>query len=115
MVLPRSETGRAPRPWALASAEPGRRIVWIHGDLADRADDVVEWLEAHPHVLVVASDLFTGLTHEHLRYRARTIAATGKFGLSGSAFLCQTEAIPRKTVSWVWSGPYGREAYPGLV
>ena len=51
---------------AVADAEPGRRIVWIDDDLADQADDVVEWLDAHPHVYVVAPDLFTGLTHEHL-------------------------------------------------
>ena len=50
----------------LAWREPGRRIVWIDDDLADQADDVVEWLAANPHVLVVAPDLFTGLTHEHL-------------------------------------------------
>jgi hypothetical protein len=51
---------------SLAEAEPDRRIVWIDDDLADQADDVVEWLGAHPHVLVVAPDLFTGLTHEQL-------------------------------------------------
>jgi hypothetical protein len=38
---------------------------WIDDDLAGRADDVVEWLEAHSHVLVVAPDLFTGLRHQH--------------------------------------------------
>lgn len=43
---------------ALASEEPGRWIVWN--------DDVVEWLDANPHVHVVAPDLFTGLTHQHL-------------------------------------------------
>ena len=58
--------------WKLAAAmdvaqeEPGRRIVWIDDDLAEQADDVVEWLGANPHVLVVAPNLFTGLTHEHL-------------------------------------------------
>jgi hypothetical protein len=25
-----------------------------------------EWLSGHPHVLVVAPDPFTGLTHEHV-------------------------------------------------
>ena len=50
----------------LVSSEPGRRIVWIDDDLADQADDLVEWLDANPHVLVVAPDLFTGLTHHHL-------------------------------------------------
>jgi hypothetical protein len=40
--------------------------VWIDDDLADQAVDVMEWLGAHPHVLVVAPDLFTGLTHEQL-------------------------------------------------
>ena len=50
----------------LAESEPGRRIVWIDDDLTDQADDVVEWLDANPHVRVVAPDLFTGLTHEHL-------------------------------------------------
>jgi hypothetical protein len=28
--------------------------------------DTGEWLAAHPHVLVVAPDLFAGLTHEQL-------------------------------------------------
>ena len=50
----------------VARAEPGRRIVWIDDDLAVQAGDVVEWLGAHPHVLVVAPDLFVGLTHEQL-------------------------------------------------
>jgi hypothetical protein len=58
--------------WKLAAAravalqEPGRRIVWIDDDLGEQADDVVEWLGANPQVLVVAPDLFTGLTHDHL-------------------------------------------------
>ena len=58
--------------WKLAAArelavtEPGRRIVWIDDDLAEQADDVVEWLSANPNVLVVAPDLVTGLTHEQL-------------------------------------------------
>jgi len=51
---------------AVAEEEPGRRIVWIDDDLAEQADDVGEWLGANPHVLVVAPDLFLGLTHEHL-------------------------------------------------
>jgi hypothetical protein len=50
----------------LALSEPDRRIVWIDDDLALQADDVVEWLGMHPHVLVVAPDLYTGLTHQHL-------------------------------------------------
>ena len=50
----------------LALAEPGRRIVWIDEDLAQQADDVAEWLGANPHVLVVAPDLFVGLTHEQI-------------------------------------------------
>ena len=50
----------------VAAAEPDRRIVWIDDDLAEQADDVVEWLGANPQVLVVAPDLFTGLTHEQL-------------------------------------------------
>jgi hypothetical protein len=50
----------------VALQEPGRRIVWIDDDLAEPADDVVEWLGANPHVLVVAPDLFVGLTDEHL-------------------------------------------------
>src|SRR5687768_8237068 len=50
----------------VALAEPGRRIVWIDDDLAVQAGDVSEWLGAHPHLLVVAPDLFVGLTHEHL-------------------------------------------------
>ena len=51
---------------AVAPEEPGRRIVWIDDDLAEQADDVVEWLGANPHVLVVAPDLFVGLTHAEL-------------------------------------------------
>jgi len=51
---------------AVAAAEPDRRIVWIDDDLVAPAEDVVEWLEAHAHVLVVAPNLFTGLTHEQL-------------------------------------------------
>jgi hypothetical protein len=50
----------------VALAEPGRRIVWIDDDLAVQAGDVTEWLGANPHVLVVAPDLFIGLTHEQL-------------------------------------------------
>jgi hypothetical protein len=50
----------------VALAEPDRRIVWIDDDLAQQADDVIEWLGANPHVLVVAPDLFIGLTHEQL-------------------------------------------------
>jgi hypothetical protein len=33
---------------------------------AEQAADTGEWLAAHPHVLVVAPDLFAGLTHEQL-------------------------------------------------
>ena len=51
---------------AVAEAEPGRRIVWIDDDLAEQAAETGEWLSAHPHVLVVAPDLFRGLTHEQL-------------------------------------------------
>ncbi|SCX56553.1 hypothetical protein SAMN03159343_3445 [Klenkia marina] len=51
---------------AVVDEDPGRRTVWIDDDLALRADDVQEWLAAHPHVLPVAPDLATGLTHEHL-------------------------------------------------
>jgi hypothetical protein len=50
----------------VAEAEPGRRIVWIDDDLAERAADTGEWLAANPHVLVVAPDLYAGLTHEQL-------------------------------------------------
>ena len=50
----------------VAAAEPDRRIVWIDDDLAEQAGDTGEWLGANPHVLVVAPDLFTGLTHEQL-------------------------------------------------
>ena len=58
--------------WKLAAArqaaeeEPGRRIVWIDDDLAEQADDTRAWLADHPNVLVVAPDLFAGLTHAHL-------------------------------------------------
>ena len=40
--------------------------MWIDDDLAEQAADTGEWLAANPHVLVVAPDLFTGLTHEQL-------------------------------------------------
>jgi hypothetical protein len=50
----------------VVEAEPDRRIVWIDDDLAAQAAETGEWLAAHPHVLVVAPDLFTGLTHEQL-------------------------------------------------
>jgi hypothetical protein len=51
---------------AVAEAEPDRRIVWVDDDLAMQAVDTGDWLAAHPHVLVVAPDLFVGLTHEQL-------------------------------------------------
>ena len=51
---------------AVAQAEPDRRIVWIDDDLAVQAADTGEWLAARPHVLVVAPDLFVGLTHDQL-------------------------------------------------
>ena len=50
----------------VAAAEPDRRIVWIDDDLAEQADDTGDWLAANPHVLVVAPDLYVGLTHEQL-------------------------------------------------
>jgi HAD domain in Swiss Army Knife RNA repair proteins len=58
--------------WKLAAArdaaeeDPGRRIVWVDDDLAEQAADTGEWLAANPHVLVVAPDLYTGLTHAQL-------------------------------------------------
>jgi len=51
---------------AVAETEPDRRIVWIDDDLAQQAADTGEWLAAHPHVLVVAPELYVGLTHEQL-------------------------------------------------
>ena len=51
---------------AVAEAEPDRRIVWIDDDLADQATDTSEWLAANPRVLVVAPDLFVGLTPAEL-------------------------------------------------
>jgi hypothetical protein len=51
---------------AVAEENPDRRIVWIDDDLAEQAADTGEWLAANPHVLVVAPDLFTGLTHAQL-------------------------------------------------
>jgi hypothetical protein len=88
MGLPRGLTTHAPRDaaptgflgplggrenwWKLtaarevAEAEPDRRIVWIDDDLRQQAADTGKWLAAHPHVLVVAPDLFVGLTHEQL-------------------------------------------------
>jgi hypothetical protein len=50
----------------VALAEPDRRIVWIDDDLAEQAADTGQWLAANPHVLVVAPDLFRGLTHAQL-------------------------------------------------
>jgi Swiss Army Knife RNA repair-like protein len=64
--------GAQPGWWKLAfarevaEAEPGRRIVWIDDDLADRAGSTGEFLAANPQVMVVAPDLATGLTHEQL-------------------------------------------------
>ena len=51
---------------AVAEAEPDRRIVWIDDDLAEQAADTGEWLAANPHVLVIAPDLYEGLTHAQL-------------------------------------------------
>lgn len=51
---------------AVAAEEPDRRIVWIDDDLAAHAPDTEEWLAAHDHVLVIAPDTLTGLTHEQL-------------------------------------------------
>jgi len=50
----------------VAASEPDRRIVWIDDDLAEQAAETGAWLAAHPHVLVVAPDLFVGLTHAQL-------------------------------------------------
>jgi len=50
----------------VAEAEPDRRIVWIDDDLAAQATDTVEWLSAHTQILVVAPELFGGLTHQQL-------------------------------------------------
>jgi hypothetical protein len=58
--------------WKLAAAreaaeeEPGRHIMWIDDDLAELAAETGHWLAANPHVLVVAPDLFAGLTHAQL-------------------------------------------------
>ena len=51
---------------AAVEAEPERRVVWIDDDLVEQATDTGEWLAANPHVLVIAPDLFAGLTHEQL-------------------------------------------------
>ena len=51
---------------AVADSEPDRRIIWVDDDLAMQAADTGDWLAANPHVLVVAPDLFVGLTHEQL-------------------------------------------------
>lgn len=62
----------APRWWKLAAAravaeeQPGLRIVWVDDDLALQAEDTQAFLAASPHVLVVAPDLTTGLTHDQL-------------------------------------------------
>jgi hypothetical protein len=57
---------RAALARAAVEAEPHRRIVWIDDDLVEQAADTGEWLAANAHVLVIAPDLFVGLTHEHL-------------------------------------------------
>ena len=47
----------------------GRPELRVHprtGDLAEQAAETGEWLAANLHVLVVAPDLFAGLTHEQL-------------------------------------------------
>ncbi len=51
---------------AAVEAEPDRRVVWIDDDLVEQSADTGEWLAANPHVLVIAPDLFAGLTHEQL-------------------------------------------------
>ena len=51
---------------AVAESEPDRRIIWVDDDLAMQAADTGDWLAANPHVLVVAPDLFLGLTHAQL-------------------------------------------------
>ena len=38
----------------------------VDDDLAVQAADTGDWLAANPHVLVIAPDLFVGLTHEQL-------------------------------------------------
>ena len=74
-AAPTGFTGRLGGPggwWKLAvaqevaAAEPDRRIVWIDDDLAEQAADTGDWLAANPHVLVVAPNLFAGLTHAQL-------------------------------------------------
>jgi hypothetical protein len=50
----------------VAEAEPDRRIVWIDDDLTEQAADTGEWLAANPPVLVIAPNLFAGLTHAQL-------------------------------------------------
>jgi hypothetical protein len=45
---------------------PAGGIIWLDDDLAGQAEDTGEWLAAHPHVLALAPDLLTGLTHEQL-------------------------------------------------
>ena len=57
---------KLPMAQRVAEAEPDRRIIWIDDDLAEQAAETGEWLAANAHVLVVAPDLFTGLTHEQL-------------------------------------------------
>jgi Swiss Army Knife RNA repair-like protein len=54
----------AARDVALEDAD--RRIVWIDDDLAQQAEDTEEWLAANAHVLVIAPDMSTGLTHAQL-------------------------------------------------
>ena len=80
--------GSQPGWWKLAAArevaqlEPGRRIVWIDDDLADRAADTGEWLAANPQVLVVAPELFRGLTHAELDEVERWLDSPGGPGIS---------------------------------
>jgi hypothetical protein len=50
----------------VAEAEPGRRIVWIDDDLRERAALTGQWLEGNAQVLVIAPELWRGLTHAEL-------------------------------------------------
>ena len=62
----RSGWWKLPLAQHVAEAEPDRRIVWVDDDLAEQAAETGEWLAAHAHVLVIAPDLYAGLTHEQL-------------------------------------------------
>ncbi len=50
----------------LVEREPRRRVVWLDDDLAVQ-EDVRSWMRAHAECLLIAPQLRTGLTPQHVR------------------------------------------------